>query len=94
MRQSEIEQCHADTHREPNTGQCHGKEYQLLKLLVENKGTTLKKEYLFNRIWGSDSESEPQTLTVHIKWLREKIEKDSKKPKHIITVWGTGYRYE
>ena len=70
------------------------KEFQLLKLLVENKGTTLKKEYLFNRIWGSDSESEPQTLTVHIKWLREKIEKDSKKPKHIITVWGTGYRYE
>ena len=69
-------------------------QYQLLKLLVENKGTTLKKEYLFNRIWGSNSESEPQTLTVHIKWLREKIEKDSKKPKHIITVWGTGYRYE
>ena len=70
------------------------KEFQLLKLLVENKGTTLKKEYLFNRIWGSDSESEQQTLTVHIKWLREKIEQDSKKPKHIITVWGTGYRYE
>lgn len=70
------------------------KEFQLLKLLVENKGTTLKKEYLFNRIWGSDSESELQTLTVHIKWLREKIEQDSKKPKHIITVWGTGYRYE
>ena len=70
------------------------KEFQLLKMLIENKGTTLKKEYLFNRIWGSDSESESQTLTVHIKWLREKIEQDPKKPKHIITVWGTGYRYE
>lgn len=70
------------------------KEFQLLRLLIENKGTTLKKEYLFNRIWGSDSESELQTLTVHIKWLREKIERDSKTPKHIITVWGTGYRYE
>ena len=35
-----------------------------------------------------------QTLTVHIKWLREKTEKDPKKPEHIITVWGTGYRYE
>lgn len=54
----------------------------------------MKKEYLFNRIWGSDSESEMQTLTVHIKWLREKIEQDPKNPKHIITVWGTGYRYE
>ena len=70
------------------------KEFLLLKLLIENRGTTLKKEYLFNRIWGSDSESEMQTLTVHIKWLREKIEQDPKNPKHIITVWGTGYRYE
>ena len=70
------------------------KEFQLLKLLIENRGTTLKKEYLFNRIWGSDSESEMQTLTVHIKWLREKIEQDPKNPKHIVTVWGTGYRYE
>ncbi|MBR1508726.1 MAG: response regulator transcription factor [Eubacterium sp.] len=70
------------------------KEFELLKLLIENKGVTLKKEYLFNNIWGSDSDSELQTLTVHIKWLREKIEEDPKKPKHIITVWGTGYRYE
>lgn len=70
------------------------KEFDLLTLLIENKGTTLKKEFLFNSIWGSDSESEMQTLTVHIKWLREKIEEDSKNPKHIITVWGTGYRFE
>lgn len=70
------------------------KEFDLLKLLIENKNTTLKKEYLFNTIWGSDSDSEIQTLTVHIKWLREKIEEDPKKPVHILTVWGTGYRYE
>ena len=70
------------------------KEFALLQLLIENKNTTLKKEYIFNNIWGSDSDSEIQTLTVHIKWLREKIEEDPKNPKHIITVWGTGYRYE
>lgn len=70
------------------------KEFELLKLLIENKGVTLKKEYLFSTIWGSDSESEIQTLTVHIKWLREKIEDDPKKPKHILTVWGVGYRFE
>lgn len=70
------------------------KEFNLLKLLIENKNTTLRKDYLFNNIWGSDSDSEIQTLTVHIKWLREKIEKDPKNPAHIITVWGTGYRYE
>ena len=70
------------------------KEFELLKLLIENKNVTMKKEYLFNTVWGSDSESELQTLTVHIKWLREKIEADPKKPKHIITEWGVGYRFE
>ena len=70
------------------------KECELLKILMENKNTTLKKEYLFNTIWGSDSETEFQSLTVHIKWLREKIEKNPKEPEHIITVWGVGYRFE
>lgn len=70
------------------------KEFDLLLLLVENTGKTLNKDYLFNQIWGFDSFSEPQTLTVHIKWLRQKIESNPKKPDHIITVWGVGYRYE
>ena len=70
------------------------KEFELLKLLIENKNVTMKKEYLFNNVWGSDSDSEIQTLTVHIKWLREKIEEEPKKPKHIITEWGVGYRFE
>ena len=70
------------------------KECELLRILIENKNTTLKKEYLFNTIWGSDSETEFQSLTVHIKWLREKIEENPKEPKHILTVWGVGYRFE
>ena len=70
------------------------KEFELLKLLIESKNVTMKKEYLFNTVWGSDSNSEIQTLTVHIKWLREKIEEEPKKPKHIITEWGVGYRFE
>lgn len=70
------------------------KEFDLLLLLLENKGRVLSKEYLFNRIWGSDSFSEQQTLTVHIKWLRQKIEDDPKNPKRILTVWGVGYKYE
>ncbi|MBR4095965.1 MAG: response regulator transcription factor, partial [Oscillospiraceae bacterium] len=70
------------------------KEFDLLVLLIENKGKALTKEYLFNQIWGSDSFSEQQTLTVHIKWLRQKIEDDAKNPKHILTVWGVGYKYE
>lgn len=70
------------------------KEYELLVILIENKGKTLTKEYLFKQIWGSDSFSELQTLTVHIKWLRKKIENNPKNPQKISTVWGVGYRYE
>lgn len=70
------------------------KEYDLLNYLIENKGQVLKKEDLFNQIWGFDSDSEMQTLTVHIKWLREKFEENPKKPTHIQTVWGVGYRFE
>lgn len=70
------------------------KEFDLLLLLMENKGRTLSKEYIFGQVWGSDSFSEPQTLTVHIKWLRQKIEDDPKHPERILTVWGVGYKYE
>ena len=69
------------------------KEYELLLYLLENKGQTIKKDKLFKKVWGFDSESEMQTLTVHINWLREKIEIDPKEPKHIETVWGVGYRF-
>lgn len=70
------------------------KELDLLLYMMENKGKVLQKETLFNKIWGFDSESEMQTLTVHIKWLREKLEADPKNPTRIKTVWGVGYRFE
>lgn len=70
------------------------KEYDLLLYLMENKGKAISKDELFNKIWGFDSDSEPQTLTVHIKWLREKLEKDSKNPTRIMTVWGVGYKFQ
>lgn len=70
------------------------KEFDLLFLFLKNKGKALKKEWIFNEIWGFDSFSEPSTLTVHIKWLRMKIEEDAKDPKRLLTVWGVGYRFE
>jgi DNA-binding response OmpR family regulator len=69
------------------------KEFELLKLLMENEGKVLKKEWIFDQVWGVDSFSEPSTLTVHIKWLRLKIEADPKNPIHIQTVWGVGYKF-
>ena len=73
--------------------QLTAKEFDLLLLLIENKGKVLKKEFIFRQIWGSDSFSEPQTLTVHIKWLRQKIEENPKSPKRLLTVWGVGYQF-
>lgn len=70
------------------------KEYELLVLLMKHPHTTLSKAYLFHSVWGADSESELSTLTVHINTLREKIERDSKHPKRLVTIWGVGYRYE
>lgn len=70
------------------------KEYELLLLFLENQGKTLRKEYIFAQIWGMDSLSENQTLTVHIKMLRSKIEDNPREAKRIQTVWGVGYRYE
>lgn len=69
------------------------KEFELLLCLLENQGKVLNKDWLFHEIWGSDSFSEQQTLTVHIKWLREKIEEDPKHPARIQTVWGVGYKF-
>lgn len=69
------------------------KEFALLLYLMENKDKVITKDELFNKIWGFDSDSEPQTLTVHIKWLREKLEDNPKKPEHIQTVWGVGYKF-
>ena len=70
------------------------KEYELLLLFLRNPGKTLRKEYIFGKIWGADSFSENQTLTVHIKMLRTKVEENPRVPKRILTVWGVGYRYE
>ena len=74
-------------------GDMTSKEFDLLLLLMENKGKTLGKEYIFNQVWGSESFSEQQTLTVHIKWLRQKIEDNPGKPQRIQTVWGVGYKF-
>ena len=80
--------------KDGNDVELNVKEYELLLLLAENPGKTLDKEYLFNKVWGIESFSENQTLTVHIKMLRNKIEDNPRKPVRIKTVWGVGYCYE
>jgi len=69
------------------------KEFDLLALLIENQGKVLKKSYLFGTVWGSDSDSELQTLHVHINRLRQKLGDNPKNAKRLLTVWGVGYKF-
>ncbi len=69
------------------------KEFDLLALFIENQGKALKKEYLFSTVWGNDSDSELQTLHVHINRLRQKLGDDPKNAKRLLTVWGVGYKF-
>lgn len=68
-------------------------EYKLLLFMVKNKNKLLKKDVLFDNVWGGGIVSD-STLNVHIRRLREKIESDPNHPKYIKTVWGTGYIFE
>lgn len=70
------------------------KEFDILEYLVKNKGKVITKEVLYNKIWGEESIGEISTISVHIRWLREKIEEDPSNPKYIKTIWGKGYIYE
>jgi len=69
------------------------KEYELLFFLVTNMDMVFSKEVLYERIWGFDAMGASATVAVHINRLREKLEADPSKPRHIQTVWGAGYRF-
>ncbi len=69
------------------------KEFELLKLLMQNKGKVLSREILLEKIWGFDYYGETRTVDVHIRYLRQKIEDDDNNPTYIETVRGIGYRF-
>nr|WP_213169144.1 response regulator transcription factor [Alkalicella caledoniensis] len=70
------------------------KEFELLKFLALNPKQVFSRDQLYEQIWGYDSLGEATTVTVHIKRLRQKIEKNPAEPKFIRTVWGVGYKFE
>lgn len=69
------------------------KEFDLLKLLASNPGKVFSREYLLENIWGYDYLGDTRTVDVHIRHLRQKVEKDSEKPVYIETVRGIGYKF-
>ena len=70
-------------------------EFAILRILCENKGKVMSSEKLFHEIWGDEYFSKSNnTITVHIRHIREKMGDTSENPKYIKTVWGVGYKIE
>lgn len=70
------------------------KEFELMVYLARHRGQVLTRDLLLERVWGWDFSGGSRTVDVHIRWLREKIEPHPSNPTRIITVRGTGYRFE
>jgi DNA-binding response OmpR family regulator len=70
------------------------REFDLLHALALEAGSVVSVDDLLTRVWGAEYMGESQVVYVHIRWLREKLEKDPHNPKHIITVRGVGYKLE
>ena len=70
------------------------KEFDMLWLLASHPRQVFTRVQLLERVWGLSDYIDPGTVTVHVRRLREKIEKDPSNPTHIQTVWGVGYKFE
>ena len=73
--------------------QMSAKEFEILKYLALNPERVYSREQIFNEIWGFNEYGDINTVTVHIRKIREKIEEDSSNPEYIETVWGVGYKF-
>jgi len=84
-------------HRASSAGETFAlsrKEFDLLAFLAKNKGLVFSREQLLEKVWGYEYAGDSRTVDVHIRWLRQKIETDAARPKHLLTVRGTGYKLE
>ncbi len=70
------------------------KEFEILHYLASNPNQALSREKIFDEIWGYNEFGDINTVTVHIRKIREKIETDPSRPKYIETVWGVGYKFK
>ena len=69
------------------------KEFDLLYFFASNPHQVFSRAQLLGKVWGDELYTDPSTVTVHIRRLREKIERDPSKPSFLLTVWGVGYKF-
>jgi len=70
------------------------KEFEILNLLAANPQQVFTREQIFERIWGFNEFGDINTVTVHIRKIREKVEPEPARPRFIKTVWGVGYKFD
>ncbi len=70
------------------------KEFDVLWMLASHPRQVFTRQQILENVWGISDFIDPSTVTVHVRRLREKIETDPSNPRHIITVWGIGYKFE
>lgn len=70
-----------------------GKELQLLRYLIEQRGRVVPREEILRKVWNYNAEISSRTVDVHVAWLRQKLEDEPQSPKHIHTMRGKGYRF-
>lgn len=69
------------------------KEFEIVALLASSPGLVFTREQIFQHIWGEDSQPDPNSITVFVHKIREKIEDNPAKPKYLLTVWRVGYKF-
>lgn len=70
------------------------REFNILQLLAQNRGIVFSTEKIYENVWGEEFFGSDNTVMVHIRKIREKVEEDSRNPRYIKTVWGVGYKFE
>ncbi len=83
-----------EVHRDGSPIRLTLKEFDLLYFLASRPGEVFSRLHLLEELWDFAFDGDPSTVTVHVRRLREKIEDDPSAPRHLVTVWGVGYRFD
>jgi two-component system alkaline phosphatase synthesis response regulator PhoP len=89
----EVDFRRTEVHRAGQRVELSAKEFRLLRHLIAHRGETLSRNELLDEVWGYDANPTSRTVDVHVAWLRRKLEEDPRRPQHILTVHGLGYRF-
>jgi two-component system OmpR family response regulator len=82
-----------EVRRGGNRVELNPKEFELLVLLLSNRGQVISREQILRKVWGYDYIGNDRTVDVHMRWIRRKLETDPDNPRYLVTVRGYGYKF-